>query len=558
MSDVLEDRLRRTFDAVAATSDEPVVAVAEPPRSRRPIALVAASLLVVLGLAATMFAVRTDDDPAPAADLPAWYQAIAPALPDGFDHLAVTQSHELFVQFRAVDPSSPLALSLTVTRGAMPPDPSGAITLAEAQAGPWTDPSEDLNISLPDGRQIGVYCSTPTLTGTETPCPSFGEQEVTADEIRDLALALVALDAGVLPDPNDQLAHVAPALLNAAARQVIDQPLIHQFEAPHYADSAAAYGLDPDGAPSILLTAVVGVSPTMLVDTQTAERDGSTFAWRSMPDGSIWTVLTAPTVDADVGTQILAAGATLTTERANTTLPDWYWWLSPALPPGFVHITVAESDGERVMFQLVDPASPGLMGLVVSRAAVEPNPDGTMTLAELEAGSPPDLAVRLPDDREVWVLCAVSTVVDAAPCDELPEPVAADELRAFALAAARDLPVEALPPADPELELSSEVPPFDDAARSLTDVDLDNAESSARWGYAQYVAAGSIDAAILEVRYVRDLVPPLPDPAGAPQTWEIDGATITTKTTVDGTFVIATTRAPLDGDAGRRILDAIP
>lgn len=552
MSDVLEDRLRRTFDAVAATSDEPVVTPPAP--SRRPIALVAASVLVVLGLAATMFAVRSDDDPAPAAELPAWYQAIAPALPDGFDQVAVARSNDFFVDFWAIAPDTPLSLSLTVTRDPMEPDPSGAITLAEAKAGPWTDPNADLNVSLPDGRQVGVYCSTPTLTDTETPCPAFGEHEVTADEIRTLALALADLDVTVLPEPVDEAVRVPPALLNAAVRRVIELPLSQRPDAPQNAVSWVVYTetADLEAAPMLSVVALPGVVPGLSVPSTSIERDGSTITWRSMPDGSMWTVTTAESIDPAAGAQILDAGAAMTDERA-APWEGWWGWIAPALPEGFEHIAVLESNDELVAFEAFDILTGRSLYLSISRRPVAGGGRVTLDVAReqvwADVGSVRD--VLLPDGRRVGATCGLLGLMDPGNCPSVGGATTdLEELRLLTLALA-DVPVDVLPQPD---GIPSGIDILTIASRAAAGLSLPTMTegTQGRWLSTLTFGVQEGDEPTLDIRVLHSVTPQVDDTIRSVQ---LTNHTITWRGMPDGSVWIVAATAAIDAASAAAILD---
>ena len=153
--------------------------------------LVAAAGLVVFGSVALYATATTPDGrEEQAAELdaetdPAWYRAIGPALPAGFQSIAVFTSNDWYVHFVSFDPVDGRRLQLTVSRTAIEPDPGGAITLDQALTTPPGQPLELLDISLPDGRQVSAFCAI-----NQTSCPQEGAGAISSLELRDLVLHL--------------------------------------------------------------------------------------------------------------------------------------------------------------------------------------------------------------------------------------------------------------------------------------------------------------------------------------------------------------------------------
>lgn len=247
---------------------------------------------------------------------PAWYAPIRSALPVEFEHIAIRQSNSQFVQFLAFDPSTSKTLHLTVSRTAMPPDPSGGvITLEDARTEPWTDADADLNVSLPDGRQIGVFCSVLRhLRGSN--CPPIDGVATDPDDLRRAALALATdVDVAQLPEPSDELEHVTAATIRAIADPVIrydgNDGEIAEVDAPHRSSSFVQYGEHIVGQPANDRVVVVhtrsGFYPRLSPETPrtTVSFGDERLTWQIAPDGVLWSVADNPAAGADVADQIL-------------------------------------------------------------------------------------------------------------------------------------------------------------------------------------------------------------------------------------------------------------
>lgn len=556
----LEAHLRHVLVSVAATSTVQRSEHTSSALARRPLATAIAAALLVGGVSATAWvATRPEVDDVPAS-LPAWHQALAPLLPDGFDHVAVTQSHELFVQFQAFDPTTSLSLELTVTRGAMSPDPSGAITLAEAQEQPWPDPNADLNVSLPDGRQIGVACSSPMLDQDQPSCPRLGGRRVTGEVIRELALALAQFDVDLLPPPDDELEHVPPSVLDEAVRRITDLPQTYQLDAPHYATSAASYGPDPDSMGPLVISAVAGFVPRLSVDTRTMEREASITTWRTMPDGSLWTVTADPALGADIGARILAAGLDLSTDESEADLPDWYRAIAPALPDGFDHIGIIESSEALVAFEAVDLRTGRALYLSVGREPTT-EPGGqriTLDLARsrawTDAGSLPD--VVLPDGRLVGVACSVIGLTDPGTCPPLGGATSdPEDLRALTLALA-ELPLDVLPPVD-EIAIPSGTDTTSIAARAASAADAPATTGGEQGRWLTNVSFGEAEVGVpaLQVHVVHEIVPVATD--GEIRSAELVGRTIAWRPMPDGSLWAVSATDGLAPGVPAAVLDAV-
>jgi len=290
---------------------------------RRLLSVAAAAMLVVGGAVATaMIGLRDEpgtdrpqsaEPPAQASatsERPAWFTAIANQLPEGFTRLGITDSNELYVSFEAFNPSTSHGLDITISRGPMTPDPDGAVPIEEARNGDWGDRSpNDLNVSLDDGRQLGVGCMTMTLD--EPDCAPINGRVVDPDQLRLLLVALATdLPPTDLPEATDVLDHITSGQIDLAVDLAIDLEKQYEVSLPHLAFSFAAYGAGEEAPTQVHVRTVTGLVATAADQTLNGgqvELPDRRIAWSTMNDGTIWTVTTDPDMDAAIGRQILDA-----------------------------------------------------------------------------------------------------------------------------------------------------------------------------------------------------------------------------------------------------------
>ena len=107
--------------------------------------------------------------------------------------------------FEAIDLATSRILMLNVERapGMALEDPSGAMSLADFQAGKWTSPDGKPPILLADNRTVQVTCRFHwlALTPQSDSCPAVNGADVDVDQNRRLAIALADMSLDVLPPP---------------------------------------------------------------------------------------------------------------------------------------------------------------------------------------------------------------------------------------------------------------------------------------------------------------------------------------------------------------------
>lgn len=297
----LETRLRETFASIAATSHLANDNL-QPDSARRRWPMVAAAVLIVGGLAATGLVVRRADESVPMSAIPGPYATVVAQLPDDFEHVAVLESTDENVTFEAVDVDTPRLLTFMVSRQPIPPDPGGSITLAELDAD-VIDPDQDLNVSLPDGRQIGIRCQI-LAPGQMLPCSSI-DRPVAPQDLRSFARRLARFPLEQLP-PAD------------ATEPTIDRMSIAVSAAFETAGlEATGGGVDATncmtvriGRPGVgqpgpengdmQIRAVANYVPTIGSSDATPRNltvGDVTLTWTAMPDGSVWTIASRFPID---------------------------------------------------------------------------------------------------------------------------------------------------------------------------------------------------------------------------------------------------------------------
>ena len=271
-----------------------VARATRPARLSRLMTLVAACVLVGLGVAGVVLVRQRPTEPPSSTTLPftqepAWYEALAPLLPAGYEHVAIQGSHLQYVQFQAFNPATSKSLHITVTRTPMSPDPSGSMTLAVAQDEPWTDAaSVDHNISLPDGRQIGLYCTFRPMPETEPGCPDVNGDHTDPEMLRSFALSLATdLDPAELPPASDELDHVSIDEIRSAIGDISTPPESADLEAPHYAFSFVQHG-DPITPNFFTVRTVTGALPESTISLPSLITAGGSITAKEEATLVIW------------------------------------------------------------------------------------------------------------------------------------------------------------------------------------------------------------------------------------------------------------------------------
>jgi hypothetical protein len=233
---------------------------------------------------------------------PEWYRAIAPALPRGFTHAAVVESNDLYVTIETISLDTPARIILTVTRHTYDPDPSGAITEAELPEAA-IDLDKDLNVSLTDGRQVGIHCAVPA--DGEIGCSMIGDEAPSTNELRSLIRALAAMPVKILP-PTDALEPTVDrtSLALSIAHDVTGLSASGGIEKRSLMILTVG-GEDSPSAP-LGIRAVADVIPALdPMSPNTRPIGNGLIAWSAMPDGSLWSVFARPPVDSAAPTEIL-------------------------------------------------------------------------------------------------------------------------------------------------------------------------------------------------------------------------------------------------------------
>ena len=298
------------------------------PADLRPRAAWLAVAAAIVGVGAWSVAALTPDGSAPvdgaagagsAVDAPEWYTAIAAILPEGFGHLAATESNEWFVRFESFDPATGRNLGFVASRVPIEPDPGGAITLDEALATPSGQPLARLDVSLPDGRQVDAVCSI-----GHTVCPDDGPGALPRSELDAfvLRLATTVLDPSVLPPLEPAPDRVTGDRIRAAVQAALGpaDPELTEIYALDEAPSAVTFvgystlppGIRDDGQ-GFTVRAVAGFRPALpSSDVSSVSADGVTTSWRVDADGVLWTVTDpigmSPSFATDLLTSVDAPG----------------------------------------------------------------------------------------------------------------------------------------------------------------------------------------------------------------------------------------------------------
>lgn len=208
-----EDRLRATLDEMIPklvasevavgdegaelTADELVMRRSTPPTrgSRRLAVAVLAVAATVLGLIAiarrdTGDQVPGDDSSAADASPPAWYDLIAPSLPERFSNVAFTFANDAQLWFVAINPIEGKTLEIQLSLGYSTEPP----TTVDA-AGSWVETARGWSVGTPAGLFVEVSCNIGvggrSYVGTQNYCDfTDGITPFTKEEIRAVANSL--------------------------------------------------------------------------------------------------------------------------------------------------------------------------------------------------------------------------------------------------------------------------------------------------------------------------------------------------------------------------------
>lgn len=338
----LEALMRDTFATVAATShivDDTGVAPAVPRWPK-----IAAALLILAGLGATALAVRPTGEPAPGSAAPGWYEWLSPQLPDGFVHVAVLESNEDYVTFEGVNLGTAMMLIFTVSRRPIAPDPNGSITAAEL-AERTIDIDQDLNVSLPDGRQIGVDCAIPSPDRSAV-CSSV-DSAPTDDDLRSLAQRLTTLPPDQLPAIDARVPVLdRTSLAAAAAFDSIGLGATAGSETRQLMLVSIGENDVVDVAP-MQIRSVSGYFPPVdpaATATQSSTVEDVTITWSAMPDGSVWTIASRSPIDSSAPAEVLARIATRLSDGSVPTFPIPDTTTPPPTTPSFSSAPISSFD----------------------------------------------------------------------------------------------------------------------------------------------------------------------------------------------------------------------
>jgi hypothetical protein len=181
------------------------------------------------------------------------------------------------------------------------------MTLEQAQSEPWTDAGIDHNISLPDGRQIGLLCTFRPMPDGHPGCPDVNGIATDPEVLRTFALALANdLSPDMLPSPTDELDHVPANEIRRAIGQSGPAPETGSFEAPHYGFSFVQRG-DIEGAEFVSVRTVSGFYPPVPSGAARVSATAGEFrlTWQAVDNDTIWYVSDSTAQDHDVAAEIL-------------------------------------------------------------------------------------------------------------------------------------------------------------------------------------------------------------------------------------------------------------
>jgi LysM repeat protein len=169
------------------------------PRTRR---LAVAALAVAAMLVGLIVIARRDaGESVPASDVssidpgpPAWYDLIAPSLPEEFRFVAFTHATESQLFFVAINPIDGKTLEISLTHGVL----DSALTTTVDATGAWVDVPMGLAVGTPANLVVEVVCDIGlggrygrNYNGTTNYCDTTdGVSPFTKDEIRAVAISL--------------------------------------------------------------------------------------------------------------------------------------------------------------------------------------------------------------------------------------------------------------------------------------------------------------------------------------------------------------------------------
>ena len=239
---------------------------------------------------------------------PSWRELLAPALPDGFEHVASLQDDGQDVRWQALDLDTGHMLDLRVSRTPPSTPTPGAIPLGELAATP-IDVNAELRVALDDGREVAVACST---LSEGDGCPKIAGKRPRADEVRSVATALASIPLAALPDAVLTAPVVDRMTVAAGAIAAVNGSGVN-------GGSESAFELRAEGAdPAIVVRALSDIAPG--VDPTAPRRSltigGVLLAWQAMPDGSLWTVTGPAPLDQEGAGRILDDVASTYADRS--------------------------------------------------------------------------------------------------------------------------------------------------------------------------------------------------------------------------------------------------
>jgi hypothetical protein len=220
----LEDRLRAALDEMIpklvgsendvgddnaeAAADVLVTRRSTPSRGSRRLAVAALAVaatvlgLILIARRDTGDVVPGDDSPADAGP-PAWYDLIAPSLPERFPYVALTFATDAQLFYVAINPIEGKTLEIQLTSGGYQ---AGPTTTVDA-TGAWAETAQGWSVGTPAGLFVEVSCDIGlggrNYVGTTNYCDfTNGINPFTKDEIRAVANSLATSLTASIFDQN--------------------------------------------------------------------------------------------------------------------------------------------------------------------------------------------------------------------------------------------------------------------------------------------------------------------------------------------------------------------